>query len=208
MSSDSLNPGSTVAPRVLNVGGNNKNIPIPEHYAGWEDFLLDIDLAGKPDIHLDALDLKQLSPSQYDAVYCSHNLEHFFRAEVPVVLEGMFHVLKEDGFVEIVVPDFSQLIEEIMKRGLDISDTLYECEFAPITVHDYLFGYEFCSDSVGRQYCLHKTAFTQKSLEKLLKSHGFPHVYIRIESFQLHMLGFKRRPQKWAQELLRIEIPI
>ena len=29
--------------RVLNVGGGSKEIPIPEHYEGWEHVLLDLD---------------------------------------------------------------------------------------------------------------------------------------------------------------------
>jgi hypothetical protein len=41
-------------PKVLNVGGNTKLIPIPKHYDGWDHLLLDIDPTGKPDVLCDA----------------------------------------------------------------------------------------------------------------------------------------------------------
>jgi hypothetical protein len=43
--------------RVLNVGGNTKDIPLPENYRGWENVLLDIDPRGKPDVLCDARSL-------------------------------------------------------------------------------------------------------------------------------------------------------
>ncbi len=69
-------------PVVLNVGGNNKNILLPQIYAGWEHILLDIDPAGKPDLALDARLLGTIAPAQFDAIFCSHNLEHYYRHEV------------------------------------------------------------------------------------------------------------------------------
>jgi hypothetical protein len=38
-----------IKPRVLNVGGGSKDIPLPLHYANWRHDLLDIDPKGKPD---------------------------------------------------------------------------------------------------------------------------------------------------------------
>ena len=61
--------------RVLNVGGNNKGIPLPPQYAEFEQTLLDIDPRGSPDIVCDARNLTTLDGGQFDAVYCSHNLE-------------------------------------------------------------------------------------------------------------------------------------
>ena len=91
--------------RVLNVGGGSKEIPIPEHYEGWEHVLLDIDAARKPDVVCDARELSKLPAGLYDAVYCSHNLEHYWRHDVPRVLKGFAHVLGAHGFAEVAVPD-------------------------------------------------------------------------------------------------------
>src|SRR5215510_1625876 len=83
-----------MAKKVLNVGGNNKAIAIPKHFEGWTHDLLDIDPRGKPDIVCDARKLTSLAPQTYDAVYSSHNLEHYFAHDVPKVLRGFHHVLK------------------------------------------------------------------------------------------------------------------
>ena len=63
--------------RVLNVGGASKAIPIPQHYAGWEHVLLDVDPNQEPDIVCDARELVELPAGGFDAIYCSHNLEHY-----------------------------------------------------------------------------------------------------------------------------------
>src|SRR5206468_11111569 len=99
--------------RVLNVGGGNKRIPIPKHYDGWEHLLLDIDRRGNPDVVCDPRQLDSLPAGQFDAVYCSHNLEHYYPHDGAKVLAGLLHVLKSDGFTEIRVPD----IQAIMRRA-------------------------------------------------------------------------------------------
>lgn len=196
-----------VSQKVLNVGGNNKSFPLPGYYNGWQHILLDLDLSGNPDLHMDAVDMLELDPAQFDAVYCSNNLEHYYRTDVKEVLKGMHHVLKDDGFVEIMVPDIGQLIKAAYERSLDIDDTLYEIEsFGPITVHDYIFGYEFTNDPIGRELCLHKTAFTQKSLEGYLKKNGFPFVFSRTENLLIHMLGFKKKPGKREKDCFGLSL--
>ena len=91
--------------KVLNVGGGSKQIQLPFAYDGFEHVLLDIDPRGSPDIVCDARNLTTLDAGQFDAVYCSHNLEHYYRHDVQKVLTGFLHVLKDNGFVHIQVPD-------------------------------------------------------------------------------------------------------
>ena len=40
---------------------------------------------------------RAIAAAEYDSVYCSHNLEHYHRHEVPRVLAGFRHVLKAGG---------------------------------------------------------------------------------------------------------------
>jgi predicted SAM-dependent methyltransferase len=91
--------------RVLNVGGNCKAIPLPEHFSGWEHILLDIDRKDDVDIVCDARRLVDLEGNKFDAVYCSHNLEHYYLYDAHKVLAGFHHVLKPNGFAHIRVPD-------------------------------------------------------------------------------------------------------
>ncbi len=89
-------------PRVLNVGGGSKSIPIPAHYAGWNHLLLDIDPRGNPDVVCDARELDLLEPNQFDAIYCSHNLEHYYKHDGADSSEGYSCMsLKPDGFRRI-----------------------------------------------------------------------------------------------------------
>ena len=127
--------------KVLNVGGNNKSIALPPHYAGFEHLLLDIDETGSPDIVCDARELTTLEGGQFDAVYCAHNLEHYYRHDVPRVLAGFLHVLKDGGFAHIRVPDINELMKVTIERGLDIEDVLYESDVGPIMVLDVLYGH-------------------------------------------------------------------
>ncbi len=111
--------------KVLNVGGGpTRDLPI--FYKGWTQVLLDIDPQVKPDVVCDAKQMGKLPRGAYDAVYCSHNLEHFYRHEVPNVLAGFQHVLKADGFAHIMVPDMNAVFEALKDR--DINDTWYRSD--------------------------------------------------------------------------------
>jgi hypothetical protein len=101
-------------PCILNVGGGSKRIPIPEHYKGWNHLLLDIDAAGRPDVVCDARNLVSLGADKYDAIYCSHNLEHYYK-----------HDLQPSGFAEIRVPDLKAVMERFVAANMDIEDVLY-----------------------------------------------------------------------------------
>jgi FkbM family methyltransferase len=88
--------------RVLNVGGNSKEIQLPFLYDGWQHVLLDIDPDCTPDVLCDARNLSALSGAEYDSVYCSHNLEHYYHHDVRKVLSGFFHILKDpDGHFKL-----------------------------------------------------------------------------------------------------------
>ena len=62
--------------RLLNVGGQSRDIQLPNPYGSFEHVLLDLDPTVGADILLDVRDLASLEPQQFDAVYCSHSLEH------------------------------------------------------------------------------------------------------------------------------------
>jgi SAM-dependent methyltransferase len=178
--------------KFLNVGGNNKAVAIPPQFAAWEHHLLDIDPAGEPDILADARELESLPGAVYDAVYCSHNLEHYYRHEVPKVLAGMIHVLKADGMAFIRVPDIAAVVQEVHERGLDVEDILYESGVGPVTVHDVLYGFSPRIEASGEDFYAHKTGFSRNSLRQLLKRAGFSQVYIACANLEIRALAFKQ----------------
>lgn len=181
---------------VLNVGGGNKQIAIPEHYKNWRHLLLDIDPGMDVDITLDARKLNTLERGAVDAVYCSHNLEHYYPHDVPIVLAGFLHVLKPDGFAEIHVPDIKGVMKRFVDTGMDIQDALYESATGPISVHDVIYGWGRQIESTGLDFYAHKTGFTATSLMAALEGAGFVHVRVAEsnDTFALSAFAFKKPP--------------
>ena len=190
--------------KVLNVGGNSKDIPLPPQYAGFEHLLLDIDPKGAPDIVCDARNLATLEAGQFDAVYCSHNLEHYFRHEVPAVLAGFLHVLKDGGFMDLRVPDIGEVMRLSVERGLEIDDVLYESPAGPIMVLDVLYGYSVEIERSGQEFYAHKTGFTHKSLVQQLINSGFSNIYSGTGNLEVHALAFKGDADKSVLSLFNL----
>jgi hypothetical protein len=180
---------------VLNVGGGSRAIPMPKHYEGWRCDRLDIDPQIRPDICLDARAMTQLPPATYDAVYCSHNLEHYTRRDAAKVVKGFRHVLRPDGLVEVIVPDLGALFKRVVEEKLDIDDVLYNSPNAPVLVRDVIYGFHAQVDS-GNDFYIHKTGYTPKSLWNLFVANGFPHGFVATcEPVMLMGLFFLQPPQ-------------
>lgn len=188
--------------KVLNVGGHSKRIPLPAQYLGWEHVLLDIDPNGGPDVVCDARELTSLAAGTYDSVYCSHNLEHYYRHDAMKVLAGFFHVLKPDGFAHIRVPDLAEVMRLVVAQDLDIDDFLYQSRDGPITVRDVIYGYGAEIERNGNDFYAHKTGFTKKSLVSVLQTAGFPWVFARDGDLEVLALAFLDKPSAYARDLL------
>src|ERR1700687_1471530 len=154
-----------IRPRVLNVGGGSKAIGIPPYYANWRHDLLDIDPKGKPDVVCDARELNTLAANQYDAVYCSHNLEHYYPHDGPKVLKGFLHVLKPGGFAEIRVPDMNTVMKRAVESNLDIEEVLYQSPGGPILVRDVFYGWGKQVEASRADFYVRKIGFRALYLE-------------------------------------------
>jgi SAM-dependent methyltransferase len=188
--------------RVLNVGGNDRNIALPRHFDGWQHVLLDIDPRGKPDIVADARELARLPGAQFEAVYCSHNLEHYHRHDVPRVLAGFLHVLKPEGFAHVRVPDMGEVMRIVVEKGMDIDDVLYVSPAGPITVRDTIYGYGLEIERSGNDFYAHKTGFTRKSLPAMLNRCGFAHVFQGFGNYEIAAFAFRAAPPPETKRLL------
>lgn len=192
--------------RVLNVGGNNKAIPLPPEYAGWEHVLLDIDPRGNPDVVCDARELSSLPAATYDSVFCSHNLEHYYRHDAAKVLNGFIHVLKSDGFAFIRVPDLGEVMRTVVQKNLDIDDLLYQSPAGPITVRDVIYGYGVEIERSGNDFFAHKTGFTQESLRSILEMAGFSRVFIHVGDLEVTAVAFLSAPSEFARHLFALPV--
>jgi SAM-dependent methyltransferase len=193
------------APRFLNVGGGSKEVPVPAHYTGWEHLLLDVNPGGGADIVLDARRLEELPAAQFDAVYCAHNLEHYYAHEVPLVLAGFAHVLRPGGFVELRVPDIEAVMRDALRRGLDLEDALYASPAGPITVHDVLYGFG-AEIARGNAYYAHRTGFSDRSLRRVLAHCGYQGIFALPPAggFELRVAAFRGAPGAAQRALLKL----
>jgi ubiquinone/menaquinone biosynthesis C-methylase UbiE len=182
--------------KVLNVGGNNKFIPLPPHYAEFEHVILDIDPKCSPDIVCDARNLMSLDADQFDAVYCAHNLEHYYRHDVPKVLAGFLHIIKNGGFAQIRVPDIAEVMRVTIEQNLDIDDVLYRSRSGPIMVLDVLYGYSVEIERTGQDFFAHKTGFTEKSLLAVLNRTGFTKTRSIVGDLEINAFAFKESPNQ------------
>jgi predicted SAM-dependent methyltransferase len=179
---------------VLNVGGGPTR-SLPACFDGWEQHLLDIDPAVNPDILCDALEMHTLPAAYYDAVHCSHNLEHFYAHDVPRVLAGFLHVLKPGGEAHIAVPNMQGLFDAMRDRNLDIGDVWYRTTTGmAITFHDVMYGWGPVM-AEGNLFYAHKCGFTATTLSARLREAGFVDLVVWWDSYNLHARAKKCQPQ-------------
>ncbi len=190
-----MSTADTTRKSVLNVGGNSKAIALPAHFAEYEHLLLDIDPTGKPDIVCDARQLQTLQDGQFDAIYCSHNLEHYYQHDVAKVLQGFLHVLKPQGFVHLRVPDIMAVIRTMVEKNLDIDDVLYQSALGPIRASDVIYGYAAQIERSGVDFFAHKNGFSVQSLAKAIYQAGFTMLFIGTANLEITAYAFKDEPQ-------------
>jgi ubiquinone/menaquinone biosynthesis C-methylase UbiE len=190
--------------KVLNVGGNSKDIALPPQYANFEHVLLDIDPQGSPDIVCDARELTSLEAGQFDAVYCAHNLEHYYPHEVPKVLGGFMHVLDKEGFAQVRVPDIPAVMRASIEQDLELEDTLYQSTVGPITIRDVIYGHAAEIEQSGQDFYAHKTGFSIKSLYAALLGAGFKRIFCTLGDFEINAVAFKTEPYQASRNLFNV----
>lgn len=183
-----------MAKRLLNVGGGP--VPPSAQYKDWEIVLLDIDPSVNPDICLDARELLTLEPEQYDCVYASHVLEHFYEHDHDKILWGFYHVLKRDGFADIRVPDLEAVMRASVQKDLSLTGVLYNAPVGPIRVCDVLFGWQERIRESGTEFYAHRSGFDRDTLGRALEKARFEHVLIGASRYELRSLAYKHHPER------------
>lgn len=181
--------------RVLNAGAGSVKL-ISGDYDGWVKETLDINPNNKPDICMDVRNLLQMEDmkEKYDAVFCSHMLEHFPFREIQLVLLNLRHVLKKDGWLEILVPNVLEVIEYVANEKLDLDAVLYTVGNYDIRAIDVLYGLGNTSYRMdfSNEFMAHKYGFSPKSLIESLHKSGFNIVddYSEKGRFELRMVAY------------------
>lgn len=204
-------PGAGEARRVLDVGGGSKAVDLPPFYRDWTHLRLDIDPRTGADLVCDARELADQPPQAlFEAIHCAHNLEHYYRHDVDKVLRGFLHVLRDDGFAQIRVPDIGGLIRLMADNNLDIEQDVYKASEGALTAHDVMYGYAPEIEASGEDFYAHKTGFTRASLLRALYSNGFGEVYFAqpLAALELHAFAFKTTASAAQRLALGISDPV
>lgn len=164
---------------VLHVGCGPRNpatLHKTFHGPEWHEVRLDINPGVNPDIVGTIVDMSGVDSESVDAVWSSHNLEHVYAHEVPLVLGEFYRVLRPGGRALVTMPDL-QSIGEALARG-KLEDPLYDSPAGPIAALDMLYGHGG-SITGGNEYMAHRTGFTARTLTKKMNRAGFVDVEVR-----------------------------
>ena len=192
--------------KVLNVGGGSKKNKILTYFNGWQHDLLDIDPEVNPDVLFDARELWKLPARQYDAIYCSHNLEHYYPHEVENVLKGFKLIIKRNGFVFIRVPNVLAAMKAIVECNVELDTPLYNSPAGPISALDMIYGHRKRFEMNCAQFYIHKTGYSPSLLDKHLRIAGFETVSVIADDINISALAFIDKPTQEHINLLGIEV--
>ena len=163
---------------LLHVGCGGD--PLPDWLEEYKETRLDIDESHCPDVVSSMTDMGDVGT--FDAVYCSHALEHLFPYEVEIALKEFKRVLRDGGVAIVFVPD----LEDVRPT----EEVLFVSPSGGITGMDLIYGLRKAFKE--NPYMLHKTGFTQSTLAKEFENVGFRKIETRrLEPYNLLCLGVK-----------------
>ena len=158
----------------------------------WKEIRFDIDKNVKPDIEGTLTDMSQVASGSVDAIYSSHNIDHVYPHEVPIVLNEFFRVLSDDGIAVVICPDLQSVSESVVNDKL--CDPLYISPEGPISPIDFIYGNREVIKK-GNEYMVRKCGFTYSVLDNFFSHAGFQIRYggRRREQWDLFMVAFKQK---------------
>jgi SAM-dependent methyltransferase len=153
----------------------------------WQEVRMDIDPSVSPDIIGSLEDLGQIADKSFDAVYCSHSLEHLHSHDVVFAIRGIARILKPAGFALITTPDLEPIAALIAQGRAE--DIAYQSPVGPITALDMVYGHA-ASIAQGNLFMAHNTGFTEDRIARLLLEARFDEVLvIKGRSYDLFALA-------------------
>jgi hypothetical protein len=108
---------------------------------------------------------------------------------VPIALAEFRRVLRDDGFVCIIVPDLQTVANYLVADRLH--ETLYDSDAGPVTPHDRLFGFG-AAIAAGRPSMAHSCGFTPTKLQHMFARLPFGELQLRRRSAALELIAVAR----------------
>ncbi len=158
-------------------------------FQDWRQLRVDIEESVDPDIIADLTDLSPIDDDSADALWSSHCIEHLYQSQVPGALREFHRVLREDGFVVILVPDLQAVADRIVADKFD--EPIYKSGMGPVSAHDMFYGFG-PSIAAGQTSMAHRCGFTPTILVNLLNATNFAEYGIRrLRSLELLVVARK-----------------
>jgi SAM-dependent methyltransferase len=174
----------------LNVGcGPRGASTLPACFNTWEQVRVDVDAAVQPDILADLTDLSAIPDGSADAVWAAHCIEHLYQHEVERALREFRRVLREDGFVCVIVPDLQAVAQYVVADRLH--EPIYKSPAGPVTAHDIFFGFG-AAIAAGHTAMAHRCGFTPGALQRSFQGLPFGEVLLRRRSAALELVAVAR----------------
>jgi ubiquinone/menaquinone biosynthesis C-methylase UbiE len=162
---------------VVNAGCGAKGTGmVPSMFDRWRQLRVDVDPEVDPDVLADITDLSAIPSGFADAVWTAHCVEHLYIHQVPKALAEFRRILKDDGFLCLIVPDLQTIAKYIVEDKLD--ETIYESPAGPVTGHDVLFGFG-PAVALGYVTMSHRCGFAPTSLLRRLQEAEFQEIVLR-----------------------------
>jgi SAM-dependent methyltransferase len=186
-------------PRLLvNLGaGPKESAWLPSFFSDWRELRVDVDPSVGPDLLADLTDLSAIESGSADAVWTSHCLEHLFRHQVGKAISEAFRILKDDGFLCVIVPDLQSIGEFLANDRLH--EVVYESPAGPIVALDIIYGFgPYLAQGMTRM--AHHCGFTPALLLQTLQTMPFAEIMMRRRAnYELAGLARKRAPANEAE---------
>ena len=194
----------------VGCGANYKDNTIPAFASeDWQEVRLDIDKSAKPDIVSSVLDLGIIDSESFDAIFSSHNIEHVYAHEVPIMLKEFLRVLNNDGVFVVNCPNLIPVARLIVEDKL--TEPAYISPAGPISPLDILHGHG-ASIKQGNEFMAHKTGFTPKSLNAALLGAGFKSVGIMGRDAELDIWAVATKKEIGNRgkmlEIINLHLPV
>ena len=194
----------------VGCGGKYKDGTTPGFASDdWKEVRLDIDESANPDIISSVLDLSVIDSESFDAIFSSHNIEHVYAHEVPIMLGEFLRVLNDDGYFVVNCPNLIPVARLIVEDKL--TEPAYISPAGPISPLDILHGHG-ASIKRGNEFMAHKTGFTPKSLDAALSEAGFKSIGMLARDAQLDIWAVATKKKVVSKdemmEIVKLHFPL
>jgi SAM-dependent methyltransferase len=175
---------------LLNVGSGALDASsVPVYFKDWQQLRVDVDEDVKPDIVADLTDLSPIASGSADAIWAAHCVEHLYEHQVRIALGEFRRVLRDDGFLCVIVPDLQLVAHYVMEDKLH--EPLYQSPAGSVTPHDIFFGFG-PAIAGGRISMAHRCGFTPGMLQRCFQQQPYAELFVRRRSKDFELAAVAR----------------